>query len=333
LKTSFESKNFDFKNIISKLGIDEFRKLFSCKYNNKYIYIPDDETIYNNVNILTDYFTEKPRIESTGHGENLSPMDYWNKNKYEILSNVIKNKQNIDAFTVREYIYEQITEARMGKISNYWTLLNYFKVKRFLDPSCAWGDRLIAAIAYNCHYTGIDPNRDLIKGHNEIIETFAKDRHKYELIYEPFENVNLTKTYDFILSSPAPFEGDFYGNRDGQSTENYKKFDEWFIKYMMATCIGCYNALEYDGHFLITILDRLHPTKYAIVELLLLSIIFKCKDLHYEGVIGWEASRGKIVPFWVFKKYKSHNTNDKITFTGQLLDKYYNNIYKQLLNI
>lgn len=332
INISLHEGYFKFKNIIPKMGFELFEKIFHYTFDKKYLYIADNQNIYDKVNILTDFFTEKPRIESVGHGENISPFDYWNKYRRNIIKFVINKQQDINAFNLREVIYNSVTEARMGKISQYYTLLHFFKVRKFLDPSCAWGDRLIAAIAYNCdYYLGIDPNIDLKQGHDMILNTFSPtSAHKFSIIYEQFELVNVSTKFDFILSSPAPFEGDIYGNKNGQSIENYKDFKSWFLNYMFPTCFNSYNVLENNGHFLITILDRLYPHKYAIVELLLLTILYSCDKLFYKGVIAWEASKNKMVPFWVFKRMDECNSLDKKTFSEKALTEYYSDMFSSI---
>lgn len=335
IDVTLATKEFRFKNLIPKMGMNQFEKLFDYKYKHKYLYIRDSYDIYTKVNMLTDYFTEEPRIKSTGHGQAISPYEYWQQHTYDVVKEAVDKKQDINAFVLREILYETVYEARMGKISQYYTLLKYFNVKKFLDPSCAWGDRLIAAIAHNCTYYGIDPNTDLKKGHDEIIATFCPKENveNYKMIYKPIEDVSIKSLplFDFILSSPAPFEGDVYGNKVGQSTENYKEFNTWFIKYMYFTCRASYRVLEDKGHFLITILDRLYPKEYAIVELLLLTILFKCKYMFYKGVIGWEGSKGKVIPFWVFQRRNGKKTKRKRTTAGQYLEQLYPDVYKLLL--
>jgi hypothetical protein len=334
LDLTLKEKYFRFNNIISKIGIELFEKVFDYRFAGKHRYIRDSYETYQNVNILTDYFTERPRIESKGHAEPQSPMDVWNNNTKDLIKNVINKHQDINSYNVREAIYDSVVEARMGKIAQYVSLFNFFKVKRVLDPSCAWGDRLIAAIAYNVdHYVGVDPNKDLISGHKEIIETFAPvQRSKFDLIYKPFEQVDATKLkgkFDFVLSSPAPFEGDVYGFREGQSTDTFKEFDDWFLGYMLPTCLMSYDALEEKGHFAITVLDRLRPTPYAIVELLLLSILYLCPDFHYRGVIGWEASKS-VVPFWIFQRNKDKYDKYRKEFAKTALENYYSNIFNKI---
>lgn len=335
LDLSLDSKFFKFNNIIPKMGFSLFEKVFDYRFMGKYRYIRDNYDTYQNINILTDYFTEQPRIESIGHGETKSPMQLWQTDKKLLLNKLIEKKQDIDSYNVREIIYDSVVEARMGKIAQYVTLFNFFKAKRILDPSCAWGDRLIAAIAYKCiYYFGVDPNKDLETGHNEIINTFAKsDKDRYQIVYKPFEFIPISKIeskFDFVLSSPAPFEGDFYGNRDGQSTDNYKEFNQWFLSYMLPTCIMSYQALENMGHFAVTLLDRLRPKPYAIVELLLLCILYCCPEFHYKGVIGWEASKGKVVPFWIFQRNKLKYDKYRKEFAKTALENYYFDIFCEI---
>jgi ABC-type amino acid transport substrate-binding protein len=330
-----KDRPFDFRNLITKQPLHEFKQMFPYTYNGHYMYIRDDELIYNTVNILTDYYNEKPRVQSIGHGESLSPYDYWQQNKNKIIDELEKQKR-VTVYDAREYLYDKLVEARMGKISQYWALLNFFKVKRFLDPSSAWGDRLIAAIAYGCEYTGVDPNTDLKEGHDAIVKNFAlENKEKYKMVYEPFENAipEVKEEYfDFVLSSAAPYSGDRYNRPENQSIENYKEFDNWFISYMLVTCTKSYSALQYGGHFITTLLDRLYPTKYAIVELLLLSILYSCRDMHYKGILGWEASKGKVVPFWVFEKkiMSIEKTSAKIQNAAILLAKHYGDIFKKM---
>ncbi len=332
LDLTLESKEFKFRNIIPKMRFELFEKVFSYKYDNKYLYVRDSYETYESINILPDYFTEKPRVESRGHGEQQSPMELWNTNMYKILREVIKRKQDVTSYNLREAIYNMVVEARMSKTSQYVTLYNFFKAKRILDPSCAWGDRLIAAIAYNAsYYLGIDPNKDLIPGHKEIIETFASaSKEKFQIVYKPFEEVELKTTFDFIISSPAPFEGDYYGNREGQSTDTFKNYNDWYVNYMFVTCVNSYKVLEDKGHFLITVLDRLYPKPYAVVELILLSVLYACPKMFYKGVIGWEASKGKVVPFWVFQREEKTEHSNKVKFAKEALQNYYPDIFKRI---
>ena len=83
-----------------------------------------------------------------------------------------------------------------------------------------------------------------------------------------------------------------------------------------------------NSHLIITILDR--PRKnFAVTELLNLAILYKCKKLSYKGVIGWEGSKGKIIPWFIWKKNKKNNNfNSKI-----FLKKYYSDIYLRLKHL
>lgn len=136
------------------------------------------------------------------------------------------------------------------------------------------------------------------------LETFfLNSKKKIILFNSPFEKTFLPKhlKFDLCILSPPPFEGEIYGNPIEQSITNYKNFDDWFINYMLYSVYKMYKKLKINGHFIITILDRLHEN-YKIVELLNLSINYVCKKLFYEGVIGWQGSKQKITPWFIWKK-------------------------------
>lgn len=302
-------KPYYINNIISKIGMNNFKNMYPYIYKdlNKYVYVSDNANIYEQVNILTDYFTEEPRIKSKGYGEKYSPYEYWQINKEEIIKRLTNQNVKPTILMLRDYIYDAIQDARMGKISVYYNLYKFFDAKNVLDPSMAWFDRGIAFGKWNRgeHYMGVDPNEDLISGHKEAINTlFPEKKDKFTLLYQPFETVDIKKLgrkFDFVISSPAPFIGDVYGNEKGQSTTNYKNFNEWFLKYMFKTIQMAYKVMTINGNIGITILDRPRDN-YAIVELLLLYIDAYLPKLIYKGVVGWEGKRHQIIPYWIFQK-------------------------------
>ena len=322
-----------YRNIISETG--KFQELYPIPFKNKdYLYFGMDPADYEKINILPDYFTEKPRIESTGHGETISPMEFWNYGSAQLLLGLLANNKDINTYNLREEIYRHIKEARQGKTTVYYSLYKYFNSKKVLDMACAWGDRLIAAIATNVDtYYGIDPNKDLIEGHQQIINKFASDKTKYHMIYEPFEQVKLPEIkFDFIYFSPPPFYGDVYGNKEGQSITSFPDFEDWFVNFMLFCCYKAYKHLDNKGWFLITVLDRLYPEKYAIVELLNLSMEYKCKKLFYRGVIGWQGDNKSITPNWAWKIRKK-DPNPKIERAKNLLEKYYPKIFQKIKEV
>lgn len=293
---------YRFGKLILKEPYEKFVKSFPHTFNGKYVYIRDDYNIYKSVNILTDLYTEEPRVKSIGHGQTKSHFQLWNENYKKFIDKLIAEKQDINAENLRELLYGIKSEARMGKISIPYSLYKIFKPKKILDTCMAWGDRLIAAIAFGAQYHGVEPNIDLRKGHHEIIKDFAGGcKTCYRLTYKPFEKVILTDKYDFAIVSPPPFVGETYSNSIGQSITSYTDFNTWFEKFMMKLVDNIYNCLIINGHMLITILDR-PENNYAIVEKFLKEIIKRYNGFKFVGVISWETSKNSLVPYWIFKK-------------------------------
>lgn len=305
-----EIPDLDFSRHLIVGDYDKWKKKFQHTFNGEYLYIYDDDEIYESVNILTDYFTEKPRIDSIGYGQTISHFELWRKNYKNFIAKLIREHKDINAFNLREEVYAIKSEARMGKINVPYSLYKFLKAKKILDPCAGWGDRLIAAIANGCeYYCGVDPNTDLIGGYEKIVTTFVKpaDKHKYKFIFEPFEKTKLNENkqfknfFDIVIVSPPPFVGDIYGNPNEQSIENYKTFDEWFEKFMMKMFEIIYDVMCKDGFMLISFLDRIRE-KYAIVDKTL-NELTKRFNFKYKGVIAWTTSRKKYVPYWIFIKY------------------------------
>jgi hypothetical protein len=308
----FDHTKYFIKNIVAKW--DKFFTYFHVTYHGRYIYIPTDPNNYEKINIISDYFTEHARIQSRGYKSIMSVYECWHTESclHKIVQNAITRYGYLTAFSLRESIYALkniLNEARQGTSTVYISLYNFFKAKKILDPASAWGDRLIAAIAYNaqCYY-GIDPNPNLFNGYKEIKKMFLIDENKnnFKMIQSPFETAIINETFDFVILSPAPYIGEMYQGKD-QSTNKYPKFIDWFINYMLFTVQKSYDLLELNGHIAITILDR-PAYNYYITELLLLSINVVCPYLNYQGIIGWQGSQGSISPFFIWKKTSHKNS-------------------------
>jgi hypothetical protein len=181
---------------------------YPVKYKGKFMFILtddkddlDDKSSYN-INDITDYFTEHCRV-STCHREydNITPFEYFNKNKIEIATVLENNGLDISFKNLNDYMEKKI-KAKPVKVleepipvkvvpsepipalcSNYKLtyllgILKQFKPKRWLDMSAGWGDRLCSAYLSDSaeYYYGIDPscclNSNLIFGYEAIMNYF-----------------------------------------------------------------------------------------------------------------------------------------------------------------
>jgi len=123
------------------------------------------------------------------------------------------------------------------------------------------------------------------------------------MINAPFEKADLPNKilYDFVIMSPPNFIGESSVHEDNQAPNVYPTEEDWFQNFLIASIKKCIKYMSNGGHFLITILDR-PRSEYFIVEKMLLYIQNNISEIEYEGVIGWQGSNTKIVPFFVFVK-------------------------------
>ena len=117
--------------------------------------------------------------------------------------------------------------------------LSHLHFRRVLDVASAWGDRLLAAIAYDLDmYVGVDANPDLEPGYEAILEQFVapEQRHRFPMLISPSEKVALPEgvQYDLVLMSPAPYRTEVYSNPRDQAS-NYATYEQWLVDYFFAT--------------------------------------------------------------------------------------------------
>ncbi len=269
---------------------------------------------YNMINVLPDYYTEDARIRDTGAFATMSPYEYWNLHKQEIIEQAGDSQHE-----QRELLWKiGPKEPRQSQITDYLSLFALLKSKIVLDPSAAWGDRLIAALASPTveAYTGVDPHSRTARGWQEILDELgplsgkADYRERFVMLNEPFEPEDATPlpegmgNYDTVVVSTAPLVGDRYdtsnpqqaANKHGSSLASYVK--GFLIPYLSR----CISALKVGGYLCITVLDRA-SSSYHITELKLLLVeLLMGRVMRYRGAIWWELNSGRLVPWWIFIK-------------------------------
>lgn len=325
--------------IISKVPI--FKKLY---YLSKIVV-----TSVNNhwdYDQIIDYYSEEARVKTPGYGEKYSPYEYW-KNKDLHSRWLDKNTGLFTLETVRELIYKNIQEARpayaLVSKSLYAALMEFNKVDSYtiLDIA-AYGERAIAAASLRnvVSYDGVDPNYDLISGHDSLIMDLEllNPNCNIRFIHVGLEDYRTSKKYDIITYSPPPFNTEPYGNnQESQSYVKYPTFDEYFCCFLTELIYKA-KSVSYKGKtvFAFTALDRI-PIKFpprirdkkqisenlelVYVEALLL--VISCFGFLYQGAIGLAAGGKQAgVPWWTFKYTETFEAMYML-----LLREHYSNIY------
>jgi len=262
------------------------------KYDNKYFIIKDIFKDRENINNITDLFSESIRVKCK-IGNNISPLEYWNKNKKTILQ---KYK---DIYNIREYIYANTKLCNNFRVTVALTILRYFKPKTWLDISAGWGDRLLAAIFSNVKlYVSTDPNLELHQCYNNIISSLvSKNKQKNFIIHKNgFLEAEISQNdFDIVFSSPPFFDLEKYSDFPEDSLKKYDSEKEWCDNFLVKSLMKAYNLLKVGGHIIL----YMGGSKYVMEQMHMLDKIMKYKGQIYfyetkpRGIFIWEKIEDK----------------------------------------
>jgi len=163
-------------------------------------------------NALVDWGTEKARRKTK----------YRNKSFIERWKNKTRRKKMLE-FARRikgQDPRKSVLAATRAAIDLQWGTVNTlraaaaagmykkYKATRVLDFTAGWGARMIAAMALDIDYIGIDSNKNLKKGYERIIKLLKPyTKSNVKLFFKKAENVDFSKLgrYDYVFTSP-PYE-------------------------------------------------------------------------------------------------------------------------------
>jgi len=309
----------------------------------------DDHWSYDQI---IDYYNEEARIKTPGYGEKYSPWEYWHNEKlHRRWKKGDMDISNTSKHVLRERLYSNLTEARPAYstvgISLYKALSNlisYTKQFYILDIA-AYGERAIASAALNYNYDGIDPNYDLINGHDKLLMDLRclNPNCNIQFYHISLEDYKSCKLYDIITYSIPPFNTEPYAKdseyNKNQSYIKHPTFDEYLCCFLMGIIYKAYKLCKIDGVFSITALDRMpkyHPPRVPneyisknieliYVEVMLLMI--SSMGFKYNGAIGLAVgNKDPSVPWWTFIKQDNSMSYKCIT----LMKEYYLSIYNKV---
>lgn len=204
---------------------------------------------------------------------------------------------NQHIISLQETIYKHIHLCNNFKISVCLSILKFFNVKKWLDISAGWGDRLLSAILYGVdEYYSTDPNLDLHPYYKKIINKFAgKNNNNLIINTEGFEMLTPKKQYyDLVFSSPPFFDIEIYSKSKDDSYMNYNNEDEWINKFLIPSLTISSESLAIHGHIILymggskKIMDVMHKTLTNKLR------------LKYEGIIYFYS--GILRKMFVWKK-------------------------------
>jgi hypothetical protein len=264
------------------------------------------EEDYAAFNILSDMFMEENRLKSKMFTSRLSPFDYFYRHARRLLVACRKNNGGkITPHGLRETLWRSVPECTSFKPLNMKYIIKKFDCKSVLDFSAGWGDRLLAAMACDVRYVGVDPNHNIHQGYEQMIAMFRPDdKEKYTMIQSTIQDAKLPdETFDLVMTSPPYFNLEEYQD-EGKVMEDDE--DEWFENFLAPAIVKCASRLNVGGHLVLVVNQKRHETYVGRM----IRMTSKLEGFTYEGVIKYMNNTGKInpQPMWIWEKTAESET-------------------------
>ena len=252
-KRKFTDTSYPYRIINKKRAIKEFLSLREMVKKKDF----NSKSVLGNR--VVDYGTEKMRKKTK----------YRNKSHYERWHDKVA-RDKVLKFARRLYKKgdKRTIEASIrGAIELQWGSINTMrpaaaacaykknKATKVLDFTAGWGARLVAAMAMDIDYIGIDANTSLKPGYDKIIKLIQPySKSKVKMIYKKAETVKISKLkYDFVFTSP-PYEYlEVYENM-----ENYEKKGEKVSQPYSSSRIKLDDSEKFYDEFMIPTLKEIY---------------------------------------------------------------------------
>jgi hypothetical protein len=302
---------FPFKKTFSKsiefymgnLQDDSKFKQLIVAYQDKQTPFPNrfvsDPSVYDQVNLVTDLFTESARMKASVYGT-VSPLEYWKINQASIRRFSKERFGDECPFHLRESIYFLTKEATCFSpcISKmlYQTLLP-IEGGTVFDPFSGWGDRAIGAIGCPrvTKYVGVDCNPELAEGYKNI-SSLSDKVNFHQLSISEFKT---EETFDLVFTSPPFWDFETY-NRDDpkQSIQGIKSYIQWLSEFMTPV-LSQLVQLTKPGGYIALYVGPTYRTKTLPSNLL--SLLTRL-NMGYIQTIECSVKDKRPVPIYVFRK-------------------------------
>jgi len=276
-----------------------------------------------NLNVFSDVVgAEEPRMQACLKNQ-IDPYTFYQQNYDEILSDAKQwmelDKKNDLNYYLRETLYRKAKhlECTTFKTTVAKTFNKMFNVKRLLDPSAGWGDRISGAAAAGVEmYHGCDPNPGLRKVYDNIVDFLKIQRangklnnkvnlDQYGVLTEDFlkETRFQDNFYDMVFTSPPFYDYEIYvQNLDDPKQSIFMKrdVDSWLNEFLFPYLNKAWNKLVMGGRLALYISD---PGPEKFMNSMFLYIKQMLPGSNYRGVISvTDYQMKKANPIWIWQK-------------------------------
>lgn len=302
----------------------KLRWQYGCGPRKSQTAIVINERAYDEVDVITDLFTEPARMAAAVEGKP-SPLAVWADPlaREEILAKSrtldlapLAEDMSDEAMALRaqrEAIWHTTPEATSFKVSLAKAIYEFFRARRTLDPCAGWGDRMLGAAGAGLgRYVGLDPNPALAKGHAAIAEFVAAETaggagtgtaatvrpipaedYTAEMAAEDFGGA----LPDFVFTSPPFFTYEIYNAADeNQSVSRHATLEDWVHGWLLPVMGRAWGFLAPGGHFAIYIADAGGHDVVAPLVAHMSALGTYC------GVVACRRGKKRPVPLFVWRK-------------------------------
>lgn len=261
---------YPYRNITKKEAIKEFLRLREIAQDN----INPRSHIGNKT---VDWGTERMRRKTKYR--NRSFVELWkNKKKRDKLLQFAKRIHRDYKYTVDRSLRNAI-DLQWGTVNTMRPasaiqMYKKYKATSVLDFTAGWGARMIAAMALDIDYIGIDSNQSLKPGYDKIINLLKPyTKSKVKMVWKEAQKVNIAKLpkYDYVFTSP-PYEYlevyehmTNYENKNNQikqpySSQNIKLDDsaKFYDEFIVPTMKSAYKHLPKNRHMCVNMPDMMY---------------------------------------------------------------------------
>lgn len=193
----------------------------------------------------SNHFFQVERMQTRTQGRRQNCIDFWVSNHPSIDAWCLKHAGGQEnTFNRNRYYYSVCFlnhppgQFSPGVATRLFKLLSARKV---FDPYAGWGDRLLAAMACDIDYVGVDSNTNLKPAYAELIEFFQRESNsKVKMMFRKSESllspkqIDKFKAYadDVIFSSPP-----FWSQSGRTAIESYFKCEDDYETFMRESLI------------------------------------------------------------------------------------------------
>ena len=308
-------------------------------FDGKEIAFVVNDTAFEDVDTLTDFFTEEARMTARIRN-NPCPLVAWQipARAIDIARNALTRARRSrletpTTYMLREACYDLVPECTLFKVSLAAEIYRYFlrgitnQPFKVLDPFAGWGDRALAAAGAQVNYVGVDPNPALVPGYDAIREFLGRvspttTTHFRSIAFEEYGPAELAEDFstagaDLVFSSPPFHDYEIYSSDSRQSVcgERNSQLGDWLRDWFLPVTDRAWGALKPGGCLAYYITDRGGEVT---------SPLCKHMETHgrkFRGVIACRRGEKRPLPLWVWEK----NDNDVVAVSSsesESLDSY-----------